>query len=127
MEWSRLGKCHQGRTGGRLIDGGEALFIAKPPPHVAPHRGGERGLKDGGGRTKSQLCNRLGRAHLWRSGSRRRVHLYTRRSRRGHLWPTREKPDARITWPTRVSSWTRAKRPTRVSSPARMTWRRGHL
>src|SRR4051812_24426991 len=53
---------------GGLIEGGEALFIAKPPPHIAPHRGGERGLKDGGGRTKSQLCSRLGRAHLWRSG-----------------------------------------------------------
>src|SRR3954470_5503727 len=88
MEWSRLGKFHQGRTGGRggLIDGGMTSFIAKPPPHVAPDRGGERGLKDGGGRTKSQLCNRLGRAHLQRSGSRRRVHLCTRRSRRGHLW-----------------------------------------
>src|SRR3954462_11895867 len=88
---------------GGFIEGGAALFIAKPPPHVAPHRGGERGLKDGGGRTKSQLCNRLGRAHLWRSGSRRRVHLCTRRSRRGHLWPTRVKADAGMTWPTRAS------------------------
>ena len=58
MEWSRLGKFHQGRTGG-LIDGGEALFIAKPPPHVAPHRGGERGLKGGSSMTRSQLCNRI--------------------------------------------------------------------
>src|SRR3954465_8461756 len=103
MEWSRLGKFHQGRTWGRLIEGGEALFIDKPPPHVAPYRGGERGSKDGGGRTKSQLCNRLGRAHLWRSGSRRRVYLCMRRSRRGHLWPMRGKPDARMTWPTRAS------------------------
>src|SRR3954471_3142735 len=102
MEWSRLEKFHQGRTRG-LIERGEALFIAKPPPHVAPRRGGEIGLKDGGGRIKSQLCNHLGRAHLWRSGSRRRVHLCTRRSRRGHLWPTRGKADAGMTWPTRAS------------------------
>src|SRR5947208_12357294 len=88
---------------GGLIEGGEALFIAKPPPHVSSRRGGERGLKGGGGRTKSQLCNRLGRAHLWRSGSRRRVHLCTRQSRRGHLWPTRGKADAGITWPMRAS------------------------
>ena len=132
MEWSRLGKFHQGRTGG-LIEGGEALFIAKPPPHVAPHRGGERGLKDGGGRTKSQLCNRLKRAHLWRLGSRQRVHLCTRRSRRGHLWPMQGKADAGMTWPTRASfgrtqgADARMTWPTRVSLDARMTWRRGHL
>src|SRR3954468_10829832 len=59
--------------------------------------------------------------------SRRRVHLCTRRSRRGHLWPTRVKADAWMTWPTRASltraigrrahdvatrasSWTRARR-----------------
>src|SRR5438270_5112099 len=87
---------------GAFIKGGEALFIAKPPPHVAPRRGGERGLKEGGGRIESQLCNRLRHTHLWRSGSRRRVHLCTRRSRRGHLWPTRGKADAGMTWPTRV-------------------------
>src|SRR3954470_16180721 len=101
---------------GDLIDGGEALIIAKPPPHVAPHRGGERGLKDGGGRTMSQLCNRLKRAHLWRSGSRRRVHLCTHRSRRGHLWPTQGKADAGMTWPTRAS-FGRAQ-----EADARMTW-----
>src|SRR3954464_331602 len=104
MEWSRLGNITKAEPGGGgFIEGGEALFIAKPPPHVAPHRGGERGLKDGGGRTKSQLCNRLRCTHLWRSGSRRHVHLCTRRSRRGHLctrrsrrghlWPTRGKAD----------------------------------
>src|SRR2546430_7716197 len=36
-------------------------------------------------------------------GSRRCVHLCTRRSRRGHLWPTRVKADAGMTWPTRAS------------------------
>src|SRR3954469_8215079 len=36
------------------------FIYSQTPPHVAPHRGGERGLKDRGGRTKSQLCNRLG-------------------------------------------------------------------
>ena len=139
-----MGSFTKAEPGG-LIEGGEALFIAQPPPHVAPHRGGERGLKDGGGRTKSQLCNRLGRAHLLRSGSRRRVHLCTRRSRRGHLWPMRGKANAGMTWPMWASLgrtqggrcacdvadagilWMRGRRPTRVSFHARMTWRRGHL
>src|SRR4051812_37881455 len=50
-----------------------------------------------------EFCNCLGRGYLWRSGSRRCVHLCTRRSRRSHLWPMRGKPDARMTWPMRAS------------------------
>src|SRR3954468_20993080 len=129
---------------GGLIEGGEALFIAKPPPHVAPDRGENVALKMKAAGPSLELCNCLRRGHLWRSGSRRRMHLCTRRSRRGHLWPMRGKADAGMTWPTRASfgraqeadarmTWPtrvslgRAQGGRRASFPARMTWRRGHL
>src|SRR5436190_19411258 len=50
---SALGKNCQDRRGG-FIDGGEALFIAETSLHVAPDRGGERGWKNGGMKTRSR-------------------------------------------------------------------------
>ena len=76
-----------------LIDGEEALFIAATTLHVV----GENMA----GRTEAASpsrdpCNRLGRGHLWRTGSRRHVHLCTRRCRRGHLLDARREADAGI-------------------------------
>src|SRR3954469_10480293 len=45
------------RGAGGFIDGGEALFIAETSLHVAPDRGGERGWKNGGVKTRSRPCN----------------------------------------------------------------------
>ena len=51
---SALGSKLPGTEGGAFIDGGEALFIAATSLHVAPDRGGERGWKNGGVKTRSR-------------------------------------------------------------------------
>src|SRR4051812_48844420 len=49
---SVLGKNYQDRRGARRWRSG--LFIAKTSLHVAPDRGGERGWKNGGVKTRSR-------------------------------------------------------------------------
>src|SRR5436190_23587767 len=105
-----------------LIDGEEALFIAATTLHVV----GENMA----GRTEAASpsrdpCNRLGRGHLWRTGSRRRVHLCTRHVDATISRRTQGKADARMA--SRAYdvanagiSWTHARRPTRVSFHARV-------
>src|SRR5436190_1903353 len=85
-------------------------------------------------------------AAIFGACSRRRVHLCTRRCRRGHLWHARKGRPTRVCLQHAYDvadagiSWTHARRPTRVSFNARVTWptrassstrirggRRGHL
>src|SRR5436190_3074299 len=107
-----------------LIDGEEALFIAATTLHVV---GENMAGRSEAARPSRDPCNRLGRAHLWRTGSRRRVHLCTRHVDAAIFGARRRRP-------TRVClqrmydvadagiSWTHARRPTRVSFNTRMTW-----
>src|SRR3954468_20059008 len=95
---SALGSKLPGPKGrGGFINGGEAVFIAETSLHVAPDRGGERGWKNGGVKTRSRPLQLLGRVHLCDAGNRgRRVHLCTRLCWRGYLWCTQEEVDARM-------------------------------
>src|SRR3954471_22139603 len=97
------------REPGGLIEGREASFIAKLPPHVAPDHGANVAGRTERTKTWSKLHNRQTRASSRCGQQGRRMHLCTRPCWRGHLWHAQEEA-------TRASSWTRARRS-----------RRGHL
>src|SRR3954470_16441280 len=55
---SALGKIIKTERGGGLIEGKEASFIAKLPPHVAPDRGENVAGRSEATKTRSKLHNR---------------------------------------------------------------------
>src|SRR5436190_22771061 len=90
MEWSRLGNNTKAEPGGGLHRRRRGSIYSQTPSSRCSSSWGRTWLERR--RRQDQV---LSPVTAWTRPSlaleeRRRVHLCTRRSRRGHLWPTRE-------------------------------------